>query len=192
METTETNVDVKESKDLKPEELLAELEALRASKQRVEEESKKYKKNWQELRLEAEERQKKFLEEQGKFKELYEVERKKNDDMFKNFVKTKVQQSVSSVAQKFGCVSVDALLKLGNADYLQYDEATGNVIGVETFVEEAKKTNPFLFSGSVRNNVNPNMPTMTQEKPFSLNRESFSKLSTTDKRSLLSQVLKGK
>lgn len=188
----ETQTENSVNQELTKEELLAQLNQIKSTAQRLEEESKKYKKNWQTLKGEAEAKQKVFLEEQGKYKELYEVERKKSEDLFKNFVRNKVESSVGGVASKFGCVDVDALLKLGNVELLQYDENNHQVVGVETFVEESKKKYPYLFQGQQKAQINSNMPNSGYEKPFSINKDNFSKLSKDDRTKVLANLLKGK
>lgn len=174
---------------LSKEELLERLARLESKSSRLEEESRKYKRNWQETKAKIEEREKAVLEEQGKFKELYEHERKRNEDMFRNFVKTKVESAVSQHATKAGCVSLDALLKLGNADYLQYDENTGSVVGVETYIEDARKNNPFLFTQKVNTNINPSAPTGGYEVPRKFTAKDYTKLNSDQQKNILAELL---
>lgn len=186
------NSTIEEKQSYTKEDLLEQVARLQSKATRLEEESRKYKKNWQELRSDAENKQKQYLEEQGKFKELYETERRKSEDLFKNFVRTKVESMVSGVAQKNGCLDVDALLKLGNAELLQYDETSHNVVGVETFVDEAKKRHPYLFQTHTRPNINTALPNAGHEKAASVNASNYAKLKKEDKANVLAKLLKGK
>jgi hypothetical protein len=174
--------------NLSKEELLERLARLESKSSRLEDESRKYKRNWQETKAKIEEREKAALEEQGKFRELYEAERKKNEDIFRSYVKTKVQSAVSQHAQKAGCVSVDALLKLGNPEYLQYDENNESVVGVETFIEDARKNNPFLFTQKVNANINAASPSGGYEAPRKFTAKDYTKLNSDQQKNILAEL----
>jgi hypothetical protein len=53
---------------------------------------------------------------------------------------------------------VDALLKLGNAELLEFDLDSGEVNGAELFIEDAMKSSPFLFANQKPISVNASTP----------------------------------
>jgi len=115
------------------------------------------------------------LQEQGKYKEMYEATQGKYDSLLKNLVKEKIRSSVGECATKAGCVNVDALLKLGNAGLLEYDEENGLVNGSDLFVEDARKQHPYLFNASKTAAINPATPGGAM-KPKTLTAEDIAKL----------------
>lgn len=173
------------------EELLQEMAKLQSKTNRLEDESRKYKRNWHQEKQTNESREKVALEEQGKFKELYEAERSKNDEYYKSIVRTKVEHAIQSQAAKAGCVSTDALIKLGNPDLLQYDETSGTVIGAETYIEEAKKSNPFLFAQRSNVSINPMTPGGAGiGAPKKLSGKDLLGMSHTDRTEMYAKLLK--
>lgn len=124
-------------------------------------ESKKNKALAQELKSKLakyEVQEKSQLEEQARFKELYEKEKGQRELLLKTVIKEKIKSSVADKALKAGCVSVDDLIKLGNSELLQYDEETLDVHGVDTFVEEAMKSKPYLFKSTKTPTINAATP----------------------------------
>lgn len=125
---------------------------------RLLEESKRNKAKAQELKAKLDEIEKKSLLEKEQFKDLYEKSEAKYQGLWKSLVKERVRSSVSEVAAKQGCLSVDDLLKLGKSDLLQIDEETLEVSGTELFVEEAKKSKPYLFQSTKTPTINATTP----------------------------------
>ena len=150
--STETNVTETSGADDSTKDQAAEVNA------RLLDESKKYKKAYQDTRSKLEELEKSKLQEQQKYKELYEQTEQKYQGLYKSLVKEKIRSSVADKASKAGCLDVDALLKLGNAELLQLDEDTLDVHGADTFVEEAKKAKPYLFQAAKASNINATTP----------------------------------
>ena len=98
------------------------------------------------------------MAEQQRFKELYEKAEAARQTLFKTVIKEKIKSSVADKALKAGCVDVDGLIKLGNSELLQYDEDSLEVHGVDTFVEEAMKSKPYLFQSAKTPSINPTTP----------------------------------
>jgi hypothetical protein len=130
-------------------------------------ESKEYKQKYLETKRALEGREKAEQEEKGRFKELYEAERQKNEQIRKMMVKSSVERSVAEHAVKAGCVNLEDLLKLGDTKLLQFDEESGTVMGVDLFVEDAKKRKPYLFTASKTPTINPSTPGgVAKDKPL--------------------------
>ena len=108
-------------------------------------ESKEYKQKYQELKSKLDEEAKNKLVAEGNLKEALEMERKEKEDLKRQFVKTKLEMIVSTAAAKAGCVKPEVALKLGNVALLDLDESNWSVSGVELFIEDLKKENPYLF-----------------------------------------------
>jgi hypothetical protein len=121
------------------------------------------------------------MQEQQRFKELYEKSEAARQSLFKTVIKEKIKSSVADKALKAGCVDVDGLIKLGNAELLRYDEESLEVHGVDTFVEEAMKSKPYLFQSAKTPTINPATPGGTVRS----NNKSLKELS---KEEILSQL----
>lgn len=124
-------------------------------------ESKKHKALASELKTKLakyEAAEKSALEQQSQFKDLYEKEKKDREALLKTVVSDRIKASVAQEAAKHGCIDVDGLLKLGNKELLQYDEATLEVHGVDQYVEDTKKSKPYLFQSASKANINPATP----------------------------------
>lgn len=156
----------------------AQVEQLRKTNERLLEESKGYKSKYQETRKTLEEIEKAKLEEQGKYKEMYSKTQEKYDSLLSNLVQERVKSAVSSVASKDGCIDVEALLKLGNTDLLEYDQESNTVHGADLFVEEAKKARPFLFNQKTNPVINAGSPSGSVQK--SMTAKDAAKLSKSD------------
>jgi hypothetical protein len=125
---------------------------------RLLEESKKWKKRAIEAEKLLSDKQKAESEQQGNYKKLYEEAESRYKNLYKTTVKDKVKMSLSEHAVKSGCQNLDALLKLGNSELLEYDEGDGRVNGAELFIEDAKKNHPYLFSAPKTPTINPTTP----------------------------------
>lgn len=119
-------------------------------------------KKWKSRAIQAEkaikEQQAKAAEEQGKFKELYETERKARQELSVKVIKEKINSSVKTFAAKAGCIDTDAVLALGDMSLLQIDEDTNEVFGADTFVEAVKKAKPYLFQAQRPPTINAASP----------------------------------
>lgn len=132
---------------------------------RLLEESKRYKKRALEAEKKMEAFEKAKLEEQGKYRELYEQYKTQFEELKSQTMRDKVSFEVKQHAAKVGCVDVNALLKLGRSDLMQFDEQTGEIHGVDLFIEDAKKTSPYLFKTQPTPTINPATPSGALDKP---------------------------
>jgi hypothetical protein len=98
------------------------------------------------------------LQEQGKYKELYEAEKHRYEGLQKSVLERELENSVKLHAKDAGCVDVGVLYKVGSKELLQFDEDTGQVHGAELFVEDAKQKFPYLFSKGKPPVINPAAP----------------------------------
>lgn len=141
-------------------------------------ESKEYKAKMQQALRELETLKKAKAEEQGDFKKLYEQAASELTETKKAIKRNTIKSKVQEVALRSGCVDVDGLLKLGNPELLQYDEDNAEVFGVELFIDEAKRSKPYLFSQQKPASVNPVTPggvtkvkTLTKDELVGLNQK---------------------
>jgi hypothetical protein len=156
---------------------------------RLLEESKKWKERAVKAEKELEAKSKAEQAEKGQYKDLYEKEQEKFSNLRKSFLKEKINSSVSVVATKHGCVDTDALLRLGNLEHLQFDEDTGMVHGVDTFVEETKKARPFLFNQAKPPTINPTAPGGQSMGSGRITKENFGALKPEQKSEVYAQLL---
>lgn len=125
---------------------------------RYKEERNALKKETAELRAKLEAREKAEQEQQGKYKELFEKSEAQRREVIQKTAKVAIKAKISELATKKGCQSVDALLKLGNAELLEFDLDSGDVNGAELFIEDAMKSSPFLFANQKQISVNASTP----------------------------------
>ena len=121
-------------------------------------ESQEYKRKYQEMKAQQEEAVKTKLIEQGNLKEALELERKQSSEWKRNAIKFRIEQAVEGAAAKAGCLNPKALIKLGNLGVLTLDEATLEVSGVESMIDEAKREHGYLFAAVKPPTVNPATP----------------------------------
>lgn len=154
--------------------------------QRLLEESKANKLRFQKAEAALAERQKQLEEtkvqedlKKGKFKELYEQERKSKADLELE-LQTKVkalenqilQSKFSESAAKAGCIDSEVALVVGNTELLQFDPEDYSLHGVDLYLEDLKKNKPHLFKQNTTPTVNPSVPGGVGN-----NKEDYSKLS---------------
>lgn len=163
-------------------------------------ESKKYKSHYQKLKSEYDTMSAKLKTieeskqaEQGKYKELYESEKKRAQEFERKAVKQAVDSAIHKAANKSGCKRPDALMRLGNTELLQYDDQTGEVHGVEVFLEDIKASYPEFFTVSnTRSVINPVVPsrsTNNNDSPVTL-RDAVK--TTAGFKAMLEQAMKNK
>jgi len=134
---------------------------LKATNERLLAESKKnreaYLKSKQELdRKESEYKAK--LEQDGKYKELYEKSAADLANLKKQNMFQTVQNQLRSAAEKAGFVKPDTILKFGNQNLLTHDEESGAVYGIDAFIESVKQELPQLFTATKTPVINPMTP----------------------------------
>lgn len=147
------------------------VDQLRATNARLLEESKNWKTKYQDVKgkftqveQDKSEQQRKDAEENGRYKLLWEDESKRRKTLEENQKRVGIKSAVNNVAAKMGCTSIDDLLKLGNMDALMYDETSGEVHGVESFIEEQKAKRPWLFQATGKPVINASLPSSVQPK----------------------------
>lgn len=153
-ENTETNVDAGadgetstvENKQLTLDEALAELQRKTDNERRLLAEKAEVKRKLQKFETEATERDAKLLEEQGKFKELFETERQKREALEQGIKSERVDSALRSALTAAQARVPDTVMKLIDKTQVQFDD-NGNVLAesVTAAVEALKKADPVLF-----------------------------------------------
>lgn len=156
-----------EGQDQKPEEveertvdveaLVQRVEALENSKERLLAESKQWKAKYQTVKNEVEQRETEVLAQSNDFKGLYEktlsqVEELKGELL--NEKKGKLETGLKYEVAKYGkdAEDVDILLaavKTKKRDVVGYDADAGSWQGVDSAIDELRRSNPGLFKTSV-------------------------------------------
>lgn len=151
VESTEKEVDYKS--------LVEELESIKASKDRILQESKDYKAKYKELAAEKEEREKIELEKKGEYEKLLKKERESRiererqlEDMRVKTVESNTRIMVQDLARN--AYDIDDVLSVGNPSLLELEEETlrPTAQSVEEFVNDVRKRKPHLFSKSLPKN----------------------------------------
>lgn len=140
-----------------------------ATKQRLEEESKKYKTRAQDAESKLSDAEKKKLEEQGNLQELLRKEREEKDSLAKRLNETtssvlreKLRSEVAKVAKD--AHDVDMILKVTeHKGLLKIDESELKVDGIGEFVSKVRETHGYLFSKKEMPKTEDKKPT---EKDF--------------------------
>lgn len=142
---------VKES--MAAEELLARMERLEKSNQRLLDESKTWKAKYQSIKSESEEKQTQQMQEANDFKGLYEktLEKAKSlEEAIKLEKKTALENTLKYEVAKNAKDAEDtdlllAAIKLKKKDLLGYDSDNGLWKGVDLAIDELRVSNPGLF-----------------------------------------------
>lgn len=135
-----------------------DLVQLKATNERLLAESKKNRENFLKAKQELDRVTQTQLQEQGKYKELYEKTSGDLKALKQAQMRKDIEYAVKLHAEKAGMVKPDIALKLGNAELLAYDEANGTVSGVDAFVESIKADMPQLFTTQKTPVINPTTP----------------------------------
>jgi Skp family chaperone for outer membrane proteins len=139
-------------------ELTPEQLAAKDINQRLLAESQGFKKRALTAEQELAKTKKSQLESQQEYKKLYEETATELKQVREREVASSLSTSVSELAVKAGCVSVKDLMAVGDTSLLNYDAETGQVHGVDLFVEKAKREKPWLFSATKNTSVNVALP----------------------------------
>jgi hypothetical protein len=129
-------------------------DALQASKDRIENESKTYKQRAQEAEGKLTDAEKKKLEDEGKLQELLNKERednKKLNERLSNTMGTALREKLRTEIAKEApdAHDIDMVLKVADhKDLLKIDEDALTVEGVKDFVGKCKETHKYLFKSS--------------------------------------------
>jgi hypothetical protein len=121
--------------------------------------------------------EKKAAEEQGKYKELYEKRESQYNELYGSWLKDKVQSSVQKALIKAGCIDDELALTAGRSELLEFDESTGKVDGVESWLQDLKERKPVLFQSVKTPTINPATPGGGLRETATVPVEDVSKLS---------------
>jgi len=111
-----------------------------------------------ELRAQLESIEKEKAERLGLHKERADKLEVKYNDLHRVFLKSQVQLGVSSALVDAGCIDQELALTAGRSEFLEFDEATGKVDGVDTWLQDLKERKPVLFGPVKTPTVNPSVP----------------------------------
>lgn len=168
--------------ELTLEQLQAELEKERQSKERILAESKDYKKKFQDTRTKLDTVERSVIEQRGTIEEQLEYERGRNkelrgenESLRESTIRNKLVSEISKVAKD--AHDVDMLLKVtAHKNKLKIDPDTLDVDGVEDFVSAARESHGYLFSkGSLPNMENRKL-SGEQAKPLSVDQQYIQEL----------------
>lgn len=157
----ETEVDSKK--------LMAELERLKSTNQRLLDESYQYKQKYNKTIEQQEMEKKKQLEDQENYRELYEIEKQRQEEL-KNQTFTLRQQALKkelhyNVAAKAGdAYDVQDVISVLPKNMIEIDEENNTVKGVEDAINFVREQKPYLFRSQARTNMSDSRPTTDQGK----------------------------
>jgi len=137
------------------------IEQLMATNARLLEESRANKKAAQEYKKTVEQIELEKKKSNAEFEKLYKETESKYSGLKKQLMVNTVSSAVKEAALKAGCQKPDALLKLGDASMLEFDEESLSVNGVEMFIESVKKDYPEFFSAPKGATINTTRPGVT-------------------------------
>lgn len=191
-EDTQVSHAAADSQAVEPAEAQSEQERLikRSTYDRVLQESKGYKSRAQIAEKKLEERDKEEAEKQGKYRELWEAERSKNEANAEKLKLMAIKGQVGSVAARYNCVDVEALLAVADKSFLEWDEETMTLNGVDAFVESAMASKPYLFQQEKKPFVNATVPGGNPGVKNVIDQKKFASLSGDEKSSILTDKLK--
>lgn len=134
-------------------EISMELERLKQSNQRLLEESKTWKGKYQGIRSSVEQQETEKLQQSNDFKGLWEKSQKEIDDLKEMANSSKKAQLETSLKYEVAKNAKDAddmdillaAIKAKKSDHLGYDRETSKWQGVDSAIEDLRKSNPGLF-----------------------------------------------
>lgn len=186
---TEKQETVTETSDIDVKSLMARMEQLEQTNQRILDESKQYKNKYRSLRDEVESKEKQKLEESENWKEL--LDREKNEksqlaEMVKTYKSKTLKQNINFEVARLAPNAFDINDVINNLpkDMLQIDEENLSVKGIDAAVNYVKEKKPFLFNTKQAS-------AMVTDRPNADNGQvSFDKLSKQDQDRLFAEALK--
>lgn len=150
---SQSNSLVRASKD----DLLSEVTQLRATTERLLQESKQYKSKYHDVKSKWDQEQTKKQEEQGKYKELWEKSQGELTELQSRIVETEKQKQFASMAQQVGCVDPEVAYGC-LAHMLSFDIESLKLEDPRLLLEDLKRSKPYLFSNPKPASVNPVPP----------------------------------
>jgi hypothetical protein len=152
-------------------------------------ESKKWKERARKAEQELEKRRKREAQAQKKYEELYRESESKLEEMQRRQMQKDIRFAVARKGSELGLIDVDDLMAVAKADMLEYDPETGEVEGVESYLNEARKKKPYLFKSKPATGINPTAPRSGKQGSTKLSE--VGKLGDREYRNLLASKLKG-
>lgn len=139
------------------EEALAIIENLRGINKEVIQTRDKANSKLRSFEKEQTDREQALLQEQGKFKELYEAAQAKNAELVTGLKNKAVDSALKEVLQKAGARAVDTVSKLVDKSKIVVsdEDYSVDVTSIQAQIEEIKKTDPILFGVGEGNNLPP-------------------------------------
>jgi hypothetical protein len=100
------------------------------------------------IETEAETRAAALLEEQGKFKELYDAEVARRTAYESSIKEREVASTLRSELEKVNALSVDTVMKLVDKSAIEFnDDGTVKVDSLKAVIKSLKQSDPILFGG---------------------------------------------
>jgi hypothetical protein len=96
--------------------------------------------------------------EQGQWQEMFQKRDSQYKDLHQSWLKDKVQLGVSTALNGAGCIDGELALAAGRGDLLEFDETTGQVGGVDMWLQDVKERKPHLFQPVRTPTINPSVP----------------------------------
>ena len=131
------------------EEALAEIKRKEDNERRLLDEKAQVKRKLSKFESDAAERDAKLLEEQGKFKELFEKEKTQREALEQRMKDDKVNSAMKVALLEAQVRSPDTVMKLVDKSLVKFDD-NGNIVpdSVKAAVETIRKADPVLFGSA--------------------------------------------
>ena len=180
-----------------PDQLLARLEALEGANAKLEstnarllDESKTYKGKYQSLSEEIKTKEKNTLEDEQKFKELYEVVQKEKSDLSHQLMETRKSNIKKELSFQVAAAAKDAydvndIISSLPKEVLELDHDTASVKGVSEAVNFVCENKPWLFQKNNKSGFHSGQP--SDEPPKT---KTYESMSGEEKNALFSEALK--
>lgn len=139
------------------EEAMALIENLKGINKEVISTRDKEKQKLKQFETEQQQREQTLLQEQGKFKELYEAQIAETTKLKTGLKSKAIDLALKEALQKSGARAVDTVSKLIDKSKIEVSEEdyTVNITTIQAQIEEMKKTDPILFGVSEGANFPP-------------------------------------
>ena len=172
VEGTQTSVEKPTEETVDASALKAEIEALKATNQRILAESKENKSKYSQLKSTVESETKAKLEKDEDWKSLLEQERTSKETLAADLLKVKKQtlkKSLDFETAKYAkdAYEIDDIINALDKNAIKIDEESLSISGVEDAINVLRNKKPYLFNTAKK-------PTMIDERP-GLNRPEINK-----------------
>lgn len=127
-------------------------------RQKAKEKARAAAKEAAELRAKLDQIEKAKAEEQGQYKELFQKRDSQYQELYNSWLQDKIQLSLSKALTQAGCVDPELAFVAGRSELLEFDKATGQVDGVDAWLQDVKERKPILFGQVKTPTINPSVP----------------------------------